>query len=214
MSNIDGKSWSYSQLSGYEQCPHAHMYRKVVKLPEPKSWHLTNGNYVHKLAENFLLGKIKELPKELSEFRPEFNALLKANAKPEEEFVFNNKWELLEDGWSNPDAWLRSKLDARIDNYIIDFKTGKIYPSHEAQGRLYANAFMMCNPDVDEVDIEFWYLSSGQVTSFQHKREQLEDDIAEWERRVKILHTDTEFKPTPHQYCRNCYVKHLCNAYD
>jgi len=208
------KNWSYSQLSGYEQCPHAHMYRKIVKLPEEQSWHLTNGNYVHKLAENYLLGKIKELPKELSKFRNEFKSLLIAKAAPEEEFVLNPSWELMPDAWKDPNAWLRLKLDARIDNYIIDFKTGRQYPAHESQGRLYANAFMMLNEDVDEVDIEMWYLSSGQVASFLFKREDLESDIADWERRVSIMHNDTSYKPTPHQYCRNCYVKHLCNAYD
>jgi len=72
------KNWSYSQLSMYEQCPHAHMYRKIVKLKEEPSWHLTNGNYVHKLAENYLLGIIKEIPKELGKFRKEFANLLEA----------------------------------------------------------------------------------------------------------------------------------------
>ena len=198
----------------YEQCPHAHMYRKIVKLKEEPSWHLTNGNYVHKLAENYLLGIIKEIPKELGKFRKEFANLLEAGALPEEEFVFDNKWQLMKNAWKNKDAWLRSKLDARIDNYIIDFKTGKIYDAHVHQGRLYANLFMMANPDVDEVDIEFWYLSSGQVTNFEFKREDLERDVAEWERRVSIMHNDTTYEPTPHQYCRNCFVKHLCDAYD
>ncbi|RKZ96987.1 MAG: hypothetical protein DRQ42_10055 [Gammaproteobacteria bacterium] len=208
------KNWSYSQLSSYEMCAHAHMYKKIVKLKEEPSWHLSNGNYVHKLAENYLLGKIKELPKELSKFRKEFASLLAADAAPEEEFVFDKDWNLMKDAWKSKDAWLRSKLDARIDNYIVDFKTGKIYPGHEHQGRLYANLFMMANPDVDEVDIEMWYLSLGQVTSFSFSRDNLATDIAEWERRVSIMHNDSEFIPTPHQYCRNCFVKHLCDAYD
>ena len=52
------KSWSYSQLSSYEQCPHQHMYKKIVKLPEPESYALTNGNRIHTLAEDYLTGKL------------------------------------------------------------------------------------------------------------------------------------------------------------
>lgn len=208
------KSWSYSQLSGYEMCPHAHMYRKVVKLKEPPSWHLSNGNYVHKLAENYLLGKIKELPKELRLFKKEFANLLEAKAAPEEEFVLDKDWQLMKNAWKSPNAWLRSKLDARIDNYIIDFKTGKVYDAHVGQGRLYANIYMMINPDVDEVDIEFWYLTSGTVTNFTFYRKDLERDVKAWNDRVAIMHNDITYNPTPHQYCRNCYVKDMCNSYD
>ena len=207
------KNWSYSQLSGYEQCPHAHMYRKIVKLPEEPSWHLTNGNHVHKLAENFLLGKIEKLPKELAKFRTEFDSLIKAEAVPEEAFVFNKDWKHILDGWSDPKAWLRLKLDARIGNYLIDFKTGKEYPAHVHQGRLYANAMMMIHNDMDEVEVEFWYLSSGKVTSFTFYRDDLEKDIADWEQKVLVMHSDSTFKPRRHQYCRNCYVKHLCPDY-
>ena len=204
------KSWSYSQLSGYEACAHAHMYRRIVKLLEEPSWHLTNGNFVHSLAEKYLLGEIEQLPRELIKFKKEFETLLKCKAAPEEAFVLNKKWEHIPNGWLSNDAWLRLKLDARIDNYIVDFKTGKQYDTHIHQGRLYANAFMMLNEDVNEVDVEFWYLSSGQVQSHVFRRDDLEADIADWERRVAILHNDTAFLPTKHQWCKYCYVKYLC----
>ena len=208
------KSWSYSQLSAYEQCAHAHMYRRIVKLPEPPSYHLQNGTYVHSLAENFLLGKTKELPKELSKFTKEFNNLLEAKAIPEEAIVLRKDWSHIggEEAWMSDEAWLRLKLDARIENYLVDFKTGKVYDEHVKQGRLYANVHMLMHQDVAEVDVEFWYLNSGQVVSHVFYRDDLEKDVAEWERRVEIMHNDASFIPTPHQYCRNCYVKHLCTA--
>jgi hypothetical protein len=189
------------------------MYRKVVKLPEPISYHLANGVAVHSFAENYLLGKIPSLPPVLGKFRKEFQALLDAGALPEEEFVLNRDWQLIPDGWLSKDAWLRLKLDARIDNFIVDFKTGKKYDDHANQGRLYANVLMMLNPDYDEVDVEFWYLNSGEVVSHTFYCKDLLDDKFKWEARVNKLHSDTEFKPTPHEYCKYCYVKHLCNAY-
>lgn len=212
---VKAKSWSYSQLSGYEMCAHAHMYRKVVKLPEKQSWHLTNGNYVHKLAENYLLGKIKkkDLPKELFKFKKEFKNLLKKGAISEESFVLDKDWKHIPDGWTADNAWLRAKLDARIGNYIIDFKTGKQYDTHIHQGRLYANIHMMLNPDVDEVDIEFWYLTLGLVTSHTFYRKDLERDVTDWNKRVAVMHNDSAYLPTPHQWCKYCYVKDLCNGY-
>lgn len=207
-----GKSWSYSQLSAYEACAHAHMYRRIVKLPEPTSYAMVKGNEVHALAENYLLGNIKELPAPLVKFRKEFSKLLELGAIPEEAMSLNNKWEVIPDGWMHPDAWLRLKLDARIDNYIVDFKTGKVYDEHVKQGRLYANVHMINNSDIHEVDVEFWYLGLGQVVDHTFYREDLAKDIADWERRVAIMHNDTSFNPTPHQWCKYCAFKHLCTA--
>lgn len=208
------KSWSYSQLSSYEKCAHAHMYKKVVKLPEPPSYHMTKGNEVHSLAENYLLGKYETLPPVLGKFRKEFKSLLDKGAIPEEEFVLDKEWQLIVNGWAHKDAWLRLKLDARIDNYIVDFKTGKVYDDHINQGRLYANVCMMLNPEYDEVDVEFWYLNSGTVVDHTFYRKDLFDDIGNWINRVHKLHTDTNYTPTPHEYCKYCYVKHLCNSYE
>jgi hypothetical protein len=189
------------------------MYRKIVKLPEPQSYYLVNGVATHSLAEQYLLGKIEKLPPVLGKFRKEFQTLLDAGAIPEEEYVLDKDWQLIPDGWKDNNAWLRLKLDARIDNFIVDFKTGKVYDDHIHQGRLYANVLMMLHPEYDEVEVEFWYLNSGQVVGHRFDRRDLSDDIGNWHNRVLHLHTDTEFKPTPHEWCKYCYVKHLCTAY-
>ena len=207
------KSWSYSQLSDYELCSHAYMYRRIIKLPEKPSYQMMTGNNVHMLAEKFLLGELEVLPTVLNKFNKEFYKLRSLDAKPEEAFVFDNKWNHIPDGWEDSNAWLRLKLDARIGNYIIDFKTGNKYDSHKTQGKLYANAYMMHDKSVDEVDVEFWYLKDGDVLSYTFYRKDLEADIADWERRVAIMHNDTSYNPTPHKWCRNCYVKHLCKNY-
>jgi hypothetical protein len=211
------KSWSYSQLSSYEQCPHAHMYKRIVKLPEPPSWHLTNGNYVHSLAENYLLGRIEELPKELSKFKNEFANLKSSGAIPEQALVLDSTWSLIggEEAWKHENAWLRLKIDATVgDDFLIDFKTGKVYPDHVKQAKLYSNVKMMLDMHLDEVTVEFWYLNSGEVVDFTFYRADLDVDIADWERRVSIMHNDETYIPTPHQWCRNCYVKEFCNAYE
>lgn len=208
-------NWSYSSLSYYEACPHAWMYKRIVKLPEKPSWALTNGNVVHKHAEEFLLGSTDKLHPSLSHFDKEFSNLVECGAIPEEAITLDNKWQLIPDGWESKDAWLRLKIDARVikPQLLIDFKTGRIYDKHIEQGRLYANVHMMLNTEVESVDVEFWYLNSGDVVDYTFYRKDLSDDIADWERRVAVMHNDTAFEPTPHQWCKNCFVKHLCGAY-
>lgn len=206
------KSWSYSQLSAYKQCPHKWMYQRVVKLQEPPSWHLTNGNFVHSLAENFLLGKIDELPSQLNKFKKEFINLRDMGAQAELPRVYNNKWSFLggEEAWMHDEAWLRLKIDAAVPGLLIDFKTGKEYAEHIGQGRLYANAEMANNSEIDEVDVEFWYLNSGKVAQYTFYRQDLANDVANWEEQVKTMHNDTEFKPKENAYCKYCYVKDVC----
>lgn len=210
------ESWSYSKLSSYEQCPHAWMYERIVKLEKPISWHLTKGNYVHTLAENYLLGKIAEVPKELSKFKTEFQNLRLNNAIPEEALVLDSNWSLIgnDDAWQHDNAWLRLKIDATVsDEYIIDFKTGKEYDEHEKQAKLYAVAKMMTKPDLETVEVEFWYLSIGATKTYVYQRIHLEQYKAEFESRVEVMFNDKTFEPKPHKYCNNCFVKNLCTAY-
>jgi CRISPR/Cas system-associated exonuclease Cas4 (RecB family) len=204
------KSWSNSVLGLYEQCAFKYMCAKIAKIPEPQSYHLTKGLASHTIAENYLLGKIQEVPYELNKFAREFRKLRELGAAPEEAFTLNNKWELIPDGWRAKDAWLRLKLDARIDNYVVDFKTGRHYDDHKHQAKLYSNAMMMVEPSYDEVDVEFWYLHSGIVKTYSFHRDSLKADIGQWEERVEKMHNDITFKPTPNEYCKYCHFIDIC----
>jgi CRISPR/Cas system-associated exonuclease Cas4 (RecB family) len=185
------------------------MYQKIAKIPEETSYAMLMGLAAHTAAEKYLLGEIKELPAVLSKFTNEFTKLRELGAIPEEALVFNKNWELIPNGWSHEDAWLRMKLDARIDNYIVDFKTGRHYDDHKHQARLYANTHMMHTGDM-EVTVEFWYLKSGEVKTYEFDNSTLEEDKQHWQERVDAMTNDTEFKPKKNEYCKYCYVKHLC----
>lgn len=209
------KSWSYSQLSSYEQCPHQHMYKRIIKLPEPPSYALTNGVRIHQLAEDYLTGKLIELPDELARFNNEFNNLKAAGAQAELAQTYDVNWKLItsENAWDCDEAWLRLKIDAAIPGLLIDFKTGKQYPEHKKQGQLYADAAMMNDGSIDEIDVEFWYLNSGKVVSHVFNREGLDARIKEWKHKVLAMHNDDTFTPRQHEWCKYCYVKQFCPAY-
>lgn len=185
---------------------------KIAKIVEPPSIYLTKGLAAHSVAENYLLGNIDNVPSVLHKFKKEFESLRSHNAIPEEAIALDNKWNKLDD-WMHDDAWLRLKLDARVDSYIVDFKTGKHYDEHIHQAKLYANVHMITNESCEEVDVEFWYLTSGAVKSYTFHRKDLDNDVADWEARVEKMVTDTEFKPTKNPYCKYCHIKNICPLY-
>jgi len=209
---IKKPSWSLSTLNLYEQCAFKYKCIKIDKIEEPPSYFLTKGITAHSMAEEYLKGNIDGVPAVLRKFSKEFMNLKKHGAIPEEALTFNDKWEFIPDGWFHEDAWLRMKLDARIDNYVIDFKTGKHYEEHVNQARLYANAHMV-RTDEKEVHIEFWYLASGEVHDYTFTRDTLEEDVALWNEKAAKIHNDTEFKPTKNQYCKYCHVQNICPLY-
>jgi CRISPR/Cas system-associated exonuclease Cas4 (RecB family) len=214
MTEIKQKSWSYSTLNLYKQCPQKYKYVKIDKLPEKPSYHLQKGIQTHNVAEEYLLGNIKDVPPVLRKFRSEFENLRKAGALAEEAIVLNKDWKPLEsdDPWKDPNAWFRAKIDARIDDFIIDFKTGRHYAEHINQAKLYAN-IQLLRSKADHITVEFWYVNSGDVFMYTFYRNDLEEHIKEWEDKVNIMHNDTEFKPKKNEYCKYCDFMAICPAY-
>lgn len=204
------KAWSYSSLSDYYKCAHAWMYRRIIKKPEPRSIYLVKGEAIHKQAEDFINGEIKDLPLVLIRFNKEFHKLREHGFVAEEEIVLDSQWQHLPDGWEHDLAWLRLKTDARKDNFVIDFKTGKYYSTHDEQAKLYATALMSINPEWQDVEIEFWYLDSGMVRSYNFHRTDLDDYKQYWQDKVDKMMNDETYEPTQHEYCKYCYVKNVC----
>lgn len=209
------KSWSISQLNLYDQCPEKYKYVKIDKKEEPKSVHLQRGLDVHSLAEEYVKAKGEmNVPKELVKLSKYMKALVKHNSVSEEKIVLNNKWEHIPgDSWFSPEAWLRIILDARVDNLLIDFKTGKQYDSHIRQARLYANCYMCIDETYDEIDVEYWYVDTGKTSLYTFYRKDLEQHKKEWEDKVNIMHNDTVYAPKQNQYCKYCHFIDICTLF-
>jgi len=214
------KRWSYSRYSMYAKCPAQFHWHYILKMPRGSSYALERGLDIHAKAENFVNGKITSLPKELVKFTPEFRALKRE---------FKKKYGYCEPDISTNDDGTPSTRDDT--NYfigfadffhnppkniltVIDYKTGKQYPEHKSQGHAYSTFLLQQNPEQKAIDVEFWYLDSGDVTEFHFTQENLSDMLALWERRINKMYADKKYLKTPHKFCNWCAKKKAgkCNG--
>ena len=207
------RAWSYSALEQYELCPRQYAWARIDKLPQPPSFHLERGIAIHAKAEQYLLGKIRGVPKELKAFSAEFKNLRKVETVPEQKVALTQQWELTE--WFASDAWLRIIMDATVyiePPLLVDFKTGKIYEKNEHQSRLQAIVHMCIEPEVKKVNTEMWYLDQDKIKGWTYHRGTLEDDKQHWIDRVEPLFKEKKWAPTPNNLCGWCSFKDICDA--
>ena len=208
------KTWSLSSLQSYETCPQKWYEERFGGHERTSSPALERGVAVHAKAEQYLLGNVTGMPKDMAKFSTEFVNLKKHNAIAEEEWCLDRHWQPVANGWSHPDTWLRAKGDARVGNFIVDLKTGRQYEDkHRDQAKLYSNILMCYEPTFDEVDVEFWYLDSGKTASYKFFRTSLEADIEVWEARVSRMFRDKHFLPSENQYCKWCAFNESCELF-
>lgn len=203
-------AWSYSRLSTYEDCPFKAKMKYVDKAQEPGSKALDRGKAIHKIAEDYALGRIEDEPPELQCFIDEFKEL-RANKKRiqvEEQLALDKDWEPCD--WFGPDAWVRLVVDCIVqldtELILIDHKTGKIRPSHRDQLELYAIAgFANSGPAIKTIRGELWYLDQGELIEASYKRSDVPKLQKKWEKRAMPMLTDRTFKPKPGDGCRWCH---------
>lgn len=209
-------AWSYSRWSNFNQCKakyNMNVHRKAFGLPEyVQGYNAARGERIHKLGENFLLGKITGMPDELSKFQTEFKEARRQEYKPEEDWYITRDWELTKwDDWDN--IWLRVTIDAQklfAGNFtVIDYKTGKKWPEHFSQGDLYAWAGFMLFPEVNEVDVEFWYLDSGDQLEESYDYRDKKSLMEYWSKQAAIMEECKRFDFEPSKSaCRFCEFSH------
>ena len=203
-------AWSFSRWKDYEQCPLKAKFKHVDKIKEPGSAAMDRGSEIHKLAEDYAMGKLAELPQELACFGEEFEILRDRKPSCELEWAFDNEWHPTT--WFAPKAWCRIKVDACLSAVgeptkliVIDHKTGKVNPDHKDQLGLYAlGAFNMLDY-LQTVDARLWYLDQGEEGGEVFERGDVPELTRTWARRTKAMLSDTKFLPTPSNKCRWCF---------
>jgi hypothetical protein len=153
------KAWSFSVVGKHAKCPQVIRFTKIDRLPEPSNAAMDRGTQMHKAAAALIEHDVDQ-----GLLSPQWAARVKElrqrHARSETQLAFDVNWVPTE--WYAPNVWGRVIIDA---NYIIspgivqivEFKTGKQYPDHAAQLRLYALAGFILYPDAEQVRAENWY---------------------------------------------------------
>ena len=71
----DVRTWSFSALKLFEQCPYRTYIKTVKGIKEPSSPAGDRGSRIHDLAEHYVDGTLAELPSELRKFDAQFKHL-------------------------------------------------------------------------------------------------------------------------------------------
>jgi len=220
-------SWSYSTFSNFQKCPRRVYLDKVLKEPKPelivpegKTEHpLDRGIRVHDAAEAFLKEDC-ELIGELQSFVLQFEMLKYLKERGEHQFVIEDKWAFTKDwipcGWSSEDAFLRLKMDCflktEIEAILIDYKTGHKHGneiSHMTQAQLYQLCALLRFPELQHVQVEFWYLDQKEIMSIPFTREFGMRFLGKFDEVGKRITSEIHFNPKPSaNACRFCPFGH------
>lgn len=216
------KAWSYSRLTTFEQCALRAKLAYIDRIPEPPrplppgktEQPNDRGSRVHDAAEMYVKGNI-ELIEELEKFSEEFRSLRElfraGKVSLEGEWAVDKDWSPV--AWMSSDVWARIKLDAfvrvsKTHGVVIDYKTGRKAGNeikHAEQGQLYQLAAFMRFPELETVDVEFWYTDQDELTLVRYSREQGMKFLSNFNRRGSKMVNTSEFLPNPNIYsCKWC----------
>lgn len=212
----DVRTWSFSALSNFEQCPLRIYKERVGKFRQPSSEAMERGNRVHKEAEDYIQGVTEKLPASLKKLKGDYEFLRARYAEGkvlvEDEWGFRSDWSPC--GFHDDDVWLRAKLDALYRDsptsaVVVDHKTGKKFGNeskHSSQGFLYALTTFLKYPELDTLKIEFWYTDHGLKLERTLSRETVLKFHHIWHNRAVKMTTCKDFIATPSKTaCRWCY---------
>lgn len=209
-------TWSFSTLKKFEACPYSVYLSKVEKIPESSGAAAERGSQIHDEAEQYVRDG-GDLPAALYRFKDDFERLHERFIEQpylmtmEENWGFTNQWAPT--GWADPDTWCRQKLDVffKTSNNaatIIDHKTGRKFGNelkHGEQGLHYGIGAFMKYPELDVINVEFWYIDKGEKMQKSLPRERALLHLPKIHQRAVIMTTATHFPPKPTaQNCKWC----------
>lgn len=170
--------WSYSSLDDFVNCPRSYYEKRVAKsVKEEKSEQMIWGERVHKAFED-RQGLGTPLPPELAEHEPFMQRLqdMPGEFSTERKIALNRAMQPC--GFFDKDVWFRGIIDytKRHENIaqIVDYKTGKPHSKFQ-QLKLFAIHIFAEHPEVDIVDVRFYWTKTCSTTFEVYRRKQIDD---------------------------------------
>ncbi len=200
-------AWSYSRLSTYETCALLAKFLYIMKIPQDTSPAMERGSRIHDQGEKYIKGEIVDLPdtKVWAPWHEDMAALKESGYEAEKNIAFDSGWKPCE--YHGPKTWLRLRVDVTgtvvSTPEVIDYKTGRPYPTHEEQAELYGIAayltalFSDDYETVPKVLVSFWYLDVPDIVEYEYTADDIAKLMDKWTERANVMLTDTEFKPNP-----------------
>jgi PD-(D/E)XK nuclease superfamily len=177
----------------------------------PPSAAAQRGSRLHLNAEEYIKGDCVPLCKEMLPLGPELERMKQNGWLSEEVWLCDRDWLPVV---REEDAWCKAIVDLhKIDELlleIVDLKSGKRYPEHEDQLRVYALMGLKRFPGVQRVDVSAWYVDEGGRFGNQmsYMPQMFDHYVAEWNALAEAMFADEEFIPTPSKNaCRWCPFK-------
>lgn len=195
---------SYTKVSMYMECPAKKRYRYDERIPTPVSPAAARGTEYHSRLESAINGAP---PEDEFQFYNDYIAKLRANgARAEFAFALRKDWSITD--WGDESAWVIGKADIWAPTlpiaHVQDWKTGKMYDSHEKQGEFYSTALFSYVPEAREIKATFVYTDLRKTRDWTYRRDDLEALRSRWTARIERMERDTECVPTPGFGCRFC----------
>ena len=223
------KTWSFSRLMAFENCPYSVYLKSVEKAPDPSGPAAERGTIIHEAIENYIQCETDAIRPELGRgmkgvdltpFMPLYNRLREGyqegRVEVEGDWGFTRDWQ--QTGFFADDVWARVKLDAiefqgndpatATSALAVDHKTGRRFGNelkHNQQGMVYAIAAFMRYPNLEFVETSFEYLDQNDRMGNQYTRSRAMLLKPMWDKRANKLTTATEFPPKPSMHaCKWC----------
>lgn len=183
----------------------------------------TRGSRIHEAADDYINKKVDKLIPELHKFKTEFVSVrLIKSATPdlvetEQTWAFDSAWKSVNPDYKvNPYPYLRVIIDLliftnqdRTHARVIDFKSGKRRNNeikHASQTQMYGTAAFKRFPQLETITCELWYPDvEREPVKTEFTRAQCLRFESFWDKKMKIMTSDTEFKAKPHiRTCMFC----------
>lgn len=205
---------SWSRLERFEQCPLKSYWMdfapKNLKIEQGFSPILEKGKLWHKWMEDALKGR--ELPPEVSQFKPLVTAIRNSNGGlfVEHKLTFTENYQKCD--WFSKKAYWRTIYDAILvgeTTYSFDWKSGKVKDKATDQLKFSGAAAMLAWPEIQTIKNHYVWLEHPSVppTTMEFTRKQLPAVMNEFEERVEMVKMCVEqkaYEPKPSALCRFC----------